>query len=68
MTAAEDRPPPDWLGDVGSGVDVWTRNAARPDRATGGPPRELPPDPVADGPDADPESVARAILDRKSVV
>ena len=58
MTAAEDRPPPDWLGDVTSGVDVWTRGAAHPDPAAGAP----PPDPVADGPDADPESVARTIL------
>ena len=58
MTAAEDRPPPDWLGDVTSGVDVWTRGAAHPDPAAGAP----PPDPVADGPDADPQSVARTIL------
>ncbi len=58
MTAAEDRPPPDWLGDVSAGVDVWTRGAARPDPDDG----TAPPDPVADGPDADPESVARTIL------
>jgi regulatory protein len=51
----EDRPAPDWLGDVSSGVDAWTRGAA-PDV---GPP---PPDTKADGPDADPESVARTIL------
>src|SRR5262245_54305607 len=44
------RPPesPAWVGDVGAGVRVWTG--------------EPPPDPVADGPDADPESVARTIL------
>ena len=58
MTATEDRPPPDWLGDVSSGVDVWTRGAARPDPTAA----EPPPDPVAQGPDADPESVARTIL------
>jgi regulatory protein len=34
-------------------VDAWTRRAA---------PAAPPPDPVADGPDADPESVARKIL------
>jgi regulatory protein len=40
---------PRWQGDVGAGVRAWT----------GEPP---PPDPEADGPDADPESVARTIL------
>jgi len=39
-----------WLGDVHDGVAAWTRST---------PP---PPDPVADGPAADPESVARKIL------
>ena len=44
-----DRPPSDsWRGDVTAGVRAWTG--------------EPPPDPVADGPDADPESVARKIL------
>jgi regulatory protein len=38
----------EWSGDVAVGVRAWT----------GGP----PPDPVADGPAADPESVARTIL------
>ena len=37
-----------WHGDVAVGVRAWTR--------------EPPPDPVAAGPDADPESVARKIL------
>ena len=37
-----------WRGDVGVGVRAWAG--------------EPPPDPVADGPDADPESVARKIL------
>lgn len=41
-----------WRGDVGKGVAAWTR----------GPTPETPSDPVADGPDADPESVARKIL------
>jgi regulatory protein len=37
-----------WQGDVGAGVRAWTG--------------EPPPDPVAEGPEADPESVARTIL------
>jgi regulatory protein len=44
-----------WHGDVAAGVAAWT----------GGAPAETsapPPDPVAAGPDADPESVARTIL------
>ena len=40
-----------WRGDVGAGVAAWTRAAQPP-----------PPDPVAEGPEADPESVARKIL------
>ncbi len=39
-----------WLGDVSAGVDAWTQRAP------------APPDPVADGPEADPEAVARKIL------
>jgi regulatory protein len=42
----------DWHGDVAAGVAAWT----------GGAPAGPPPDPVAQGPDADPESVARKIL------
>lgn len=45
-----------WKGDVHDGVDAWTR-AAREQPAT--PP---PVDPVAAGPEADPEAVARKIL------
>jgi regulatory protein len=41
-----------YFGDVAAGVAAWT----------GGAPAEPPPDPVAQGPDADPESVARKIL------
>lgn len=41
-----------WRGNVGDGVAAWTRAAAG----------DPPPDPVAEGPDADPESVARKIL------
>jgi regulatory protein len=59
MTFDEDRPPPEWLGDVSAGVDAWTRRAAPAD---GPPAPALPEDPVAQGPDADPESVARKIL------
>ena len=44
-----------WRGDVAAGVDAWTRRDDRPAPAT-------PADPVADGPEADPESVARTIL------
>lgn len=44
-------PPPAWLGDIADGVAAWTRSAPAP-----------PLDPVAQGPDADPESVARTIL------
>jgi regulatory protein len=42
-----------WRGDVAAGVAAWTGGGAE---------REPPPDPVAEGPDADPEAVARAIL------
>lgn len=66
----EDRPAPSWAGDVSVGVDAWTRGRSAPaeDRA---PTRRRsatsrrtppPPDRVADGPDADPEAVARKIL------
>jgi regulatory protein len=41
-----------WRGDVAAGVEAWTHGAAEPP----------PPDPVAEGPDADAESVARTIL------
>lgn len=48
---ASDQPgPPAWLGDVAAGVDAWTASA---------PP---PADWAAEGPDADPEQVARTIL------
>lgn len=55
----EDRPAPSWAGDVTAGVDAWTRRASAPPPGAAPP---LPPDPVAQGPDADPESVARKIL------
>ena len=45
-----------WRGDVTAGVEAWTR------RASGPAPADAPPDPVAEVPDADPESVARKIL------
>lgn len=46
-----------WQGDVAHGVAAWTRAAApAPAEET------VPPDPKAQGPDADPESVARKIL------
>jgi regulatory protein len=40
-----------WRGDVGLGVEAWAGRGAPP-----------PADPVTEGPDADPESVARKIL------
>lgn len=48
--------PDPWLGDVHDGVAAWTRSASSP------PPAAPPVDPVAEGPAADPESVARKIL------
>jgi regulatory protein len=64
MTLDEDRPPPEWLGDVSDGVDAWTRRASAPPTpsAQSTPSAPPPEDPVAQGPDADPESVARTIL------
>ena len=49
-----------WHGDVSAGVDAWTQRASTPTPA--GPPIAPPPDPVADGPEADHEAVARKIL------
>ena len=59
MTLDEDRPPPDWLGDVSVGVDAWTRRSSGPGAAPAAPPPE---DKQARGPDADPEAAARKIL------
>ena len=56
----ETRPAPDWAGDVSLGVDAWTgAREAKQARDRAQPP---PQDPVAAGPDADPEQVARTIL------
>lgn len=56
----ERRPAPDWAGDVSLGVDAWTgAREAKQARDRAQPPPE---DPVAAGPDADPEQVARTIL------
>jgi len=58
---------PDWAGDVALGVAAWTGGARTPaqDSRAGGtdaiPPAD-PADHVAEGPDADAESVARKIL------
>jgi regulatory protein len=55
--AADGSRPPEgsgWSGDVRAGVRAWTGRATAP--------TEPPPDRVTDGPDADPESVARTIL------
>jgi regulatory protein len=53
MSMKEDRPPPDWLGDVSTGVDAWTKRDSKP------PPPE---DKATQVPEADPEAVARKIL------
>ena len=45
-----------WHGDVAAGVAAWTGGAPAE------PPVAPPPDRVAEGPDADPEAVARKIL------
>lgn len=63
MTLDEDRPPPEWLGDVSAGVDAWTRRASTPATPVGADPAAPPPEDAATrGPDADPEAVARKIL------
>jgi regulatory protein len=59
MTFDEQRPAPDWAGDVSVGVDAWTRRTSGPAAAPAAPPPE---DVAAKGPDADPEAVARKIL------
>ena len=56
----EERPAPAWAGDVTAGVDAWTRRASGP--APAAPAAPPPPDRAAQGPDADPEAVARKIL------
>ncbi|NYG56143.1 regulatory protein RecX [Nocardioides perillae] len=63
----EQRPAPDWVGDVTAGVDAWTASApptevASQRRARGARRSAPPPDTAALGPDADPEQVARTIL------
>lgn len=55
-TTSEPRAEEAWLGDVSAGVDAWTHRASAP--APAPPPEDLD----AQGPDADPESVARTIL------
>lgn len=52
MTLEENRPPPEWLGDVSAGVDAWTKRASAPP----------PEDTAVQVPEADAESVARTIL------
>ena len=59
MTLHEDRPPPEWLGDVSVGVDAWTRRSSGPRASPADPPPE---DRATQVPEADPESVARKIL------
>ena len=66
MTLHEDRPAPDWLGDVSAGVDAWTQGIAensvveaRAKRASKPPPPE---DTAVQVPEADAEAVARTIL------
>jgi regulatory protein len=56
----EDRPPPDWLGDVSVGVDAWTRRSSGPGPAPAAAPP--PEDTATQVPEADAEAVARKIL------
>lgn len=68
----EDRPAPDWLGDVTAGVDAWTRRASGPTPAESDERRSRrqsrsrrpapPPDRATEVPEADAEEVARKIL------
>ena len=73
----EDRPAPAWAGDVHAGVQAWTRSAgaeaaevglvevrerSRAGSSPGARSAPPPPDKVAQGPEPDPESVARKIL------
>lgn len=72
MSFNENRPAPDWLGDVSVGVDAWTKRgsvaesdapapAARP-KSRRRKPKPPPEDTAVQVPEADPESVARKIL------
>ncbi|MFN8194185.1 MAG: regulatory protein RecX [Nocardioidaceae bacterium] len=54
MTSEPTGSPDPWRGDVRAGVEAWAGRAV-PEPAP-------PPDPVAEGPEADHEAVARAIL------
>jgi regulatory protein len=58
------RPASAWQGDVEAGVRAWTGGSAGepPSAAPRGTRPDTPPDTAAEGPDADQESVARAIL------
>ncbi|MBO0842651.1 MAG: regulatory protein RecX [Nocardioides sp.] len=51
----DERPAPDWLGDVSMGVEAWTHAASTPER---------PPDPAdpRNDPEPDHEAIARKIL------
>ncbi|MBZ5740395.1 regulatory protein RecX [Nocardioides mangrovi] len=63
MTFDEQRPPPEWLGDVSAGVDAWTRRGSDPGASTpAGRPAPPPEDTAVQVPEADAESVARTIL------
>src|SRR6478752_5602302 len=63
MTLHEDRPPPEWLGDVSAGVDAWTRRTSGPGApAPAGRPAPPPEDTAVQVPEADAEAVARKIL------
>ena len=50
-----------WRGDVAAGVAAWTHGVSA-ERSAPPTPAAAVPDPVADGPPADPEAVARKIL------
>ncbi len=63
MTFDDERPPPEWIGDVSAGVDAWTRRTPGPGATSASRPAAPPPeDTAAQVPEADAEAVARKIL------
>jgi regulatory protein len=63
MTFDEQRPPPEWLGDVSAGVDAWTKRATVVEEGRSPVSKPPPPEDTAvQVPEADAESVARKIL------
>lgn len=64
---SDDRPAPDWLGDVSAGVDAWTRAGSGPAEVgpgadSGARRADAPERPTSEDPEPDHEAVARKIL------